>query len=99
MSHIFSTSAMKNVRLYGNVWGRAIDYDFNFTVVVWRRAVTITRRSAKSFLGRHGGGWNVRVGFQAGSWAGFFLLRDTLWSFGATCVRFTHLSGSGSDDA
>lgn len=38
-----------------------IDYVFKYSIVI-----TIEMRSSKAFMGRFGGGWNWKLGFQAG---------------------------------
>lgn len=84
---IFTPEAVANIEKTGNVWGKSIEYDFNFKLRLWRRVLHVERRSAKNIWGRHGGGWDVKVGFMAGSWKSFFLMRDVVFSLGGTSVR------------
>ena len=89
LSLIFTPQALENIQKTGNVWGQTTEYDFNFTVRVWRRDFRFQQKSSKSFMGRHGGGWDVKFGFQASSWKSLFMLRDVIISFAAASIRIS----------
>ena len=84
---MFTKRAIKNIKEYGNVWGHTTEYDFKFQIRIWRRVFRFERRASTSFLGRHGGGWNVKIGIQAGSWRRLFLLINVIVSLGGTVLR------------
>ena len=86
--YIFTEESIKNISQYGNIWGYRQEYDFNFKINLFKRVIHFERRSSNSLWGRHGGGWNVKFGFQASSWKNLFLLRGVLFSFGGTMIHF-----------
>jgi hypothetical protein len=56
-------SALENLKKYGNFWG-AIQYSVDKTYAFPWFAVRFEIRSKENVMGRFGGGWNYKIGFQ-----------------------------------
>lgn len=77
---IFTKEAQENIAKTENVWGNSIEYDFKFSVKIWRRVIFFEQRSAKQAWGRFGGGWSFKLGVQSGSFKSFLLLKGVIFS-------------------
>lgn len=90
-SFIFTEAALENIQRTGNVWGHSTEYDFNFEIKIWRRKIKFEQRSAKQAWGRFGGGWSVKLGFQASSWKSLFLLRSVIINLFTMYIRISEI--------
>jgi hypothetical protein len=84
---IFTKQSLANIERTGNVWGITQEYDFNFSIRLLWRIWQFERKSATAFMGRHGGGWNVKIGVQAGSWKSLLTFSDIVFALGGTMLR------------
>lgn len=71
---MFTKLALKNIRASGNVWGTTTEYVYKFNVPLpfgW--VAKVEQRRASNFMGRFGGGWQIKLGVQ-GSFGGSWLI-------------------------
>ncbi len=53
----------------------------NITIYIFNRRINYERRTGgKGTMGRFGGGWEVKFGFQAGSWSDLFTFRSAIFN-------------------
>lgn len=84
---IFTPEAIANIEKTGNVWGHSAEYDFKFSIRIWRRTVSFEQKSKRNLWGRFGGGWDFKLGIQAGSLKSIFLLKDVIISLFTMSIR------------
>ena len=84
---VFSPSAVENIQRTGNVWGHTTEYDFKFSVKIWRREIKFEQKSASNPWGRFGGGWSFKIGVQAGSFKSFIMMNDVIVSLFTISIR------------
>lgn len=70
---IFTNRALSNIKETGNIWGISKECWINRKFQIGRLSIAIEWRKGSSFMGRFGGGWQWKLGFQASRWSSVIL--------------------------
>lgn len=80
---IFTEAALSQIAKSGNVWGRNIEYVYNFAFKLpFGFQLRFQQRSKGNMWGRFGGGWMFKLGIDVGSATSWIL------NLGIMSIRF-----------